>query len=155
MFLCRKTSFSRRERARPGDLLVTVRVSNRREGNAVERLQGRGDICGSSAVRRGAGADGAADPRGAAAQPVLRLVRSHALTSLETAHEVTFIGHSFPTTDMAAWPKFSRCRWPSVGGKSMFCNSALVNVSGVAPFRLRWDRASVTAWVVIFRKIAT
>ena len=33
-------------------------------------------------------------------QPVLRLVWSHAFARLETAHEVTFIGYSFPTTDM-------------------------------------------------------
>ena len=35
-------------------------------------------------------------------QPVLRLVWSQAFDSLATAHEVTFIGYSFPTTDMAA-----------------------------------------------------
>lgn len=40
-------------------------------------------------------------------QPVLRLVWSHAFTSLATAHEVTFIGYSFPTTDMAARTLFS------------------------------------------------
>ena len=40
-------------------------------------------------------------------QPVLRLVWSHAFASLETAHEVTFIGYSFPTTDMAAQTLFS------------------------------------------------
>ena len=40
-------------------------------------------------------------------QPVLRLVWSHAFASLETAHEVTFIGYSFPTTDMAARTLFS------------------------------------------------
>ena len=37
-----------------------------------------------------------------AEQPVLRLVWSHAFASLKTAHEVTFIGYSFPKTDMAA-----------------------------------------------------
>ena len=42
-----------------------------------------------------------------AEQPVLRLVWSHAFASLETAHEVTFIGYSFPTTDMAARTLFS------------------------------------------------
>ena len=40
-------------------------------------------------------------------QPVLRLVWSQAFASLETAHEVTFIGYSFPTTDMAARTRFS------------------------------------------------
>ncbi len=40
-------------------------------------------------------------------QPVLRPVWSHAFASLETAHEVTFIGYSFPTTDMAARTLFS------------------------------------------------
>ena len=40
-------------------------------------------------------------------QPVLRLVWSHAFASLERAHEVTFIGYSFPTTDMAARTLFS------------------------------------------------
>ena len=40
-------------------------------------------------------------------QPVLRLVWSHAFANLETAHEVTFIGYSFPTTDMAARTLFS------------------------------------------------
>ena len=40
-------------------------------------------------------------------QPVLRLVWSHAFTILETAHEVTFIGYSFPMTDMAARTLFS------------------------------------------------
>ena len=40
-------------------------------------------------------------------QPVLRLVWSHAFASLETAHEVTFIGYSFPPTDMAARTLFS------------------------------------------------
>ncbi len=40
-------------------------------------------------------------------QPVLRLVWSRAFASLETAHEVTFIGYSFPTTDMAAQTLFS------------------------------------------------
>ena len=34
-------------------------------------------------------------------QPVLRLVWSRAFTELATAHEVTFIGYSFPTTDIA------------------------------------------------------
>jgi hypothetical protein len=40
-------------------------------------------------------------------QPVLRLVWSQAFDSLATAHEVTFIGYSFPTTDMAARTLFS------------------------------------------------
>ena len=40
-------------------------------------------------------------------QPVLRLVWSHAFANLETAHEVTFIGYSFPPTDMAARTLFS------------------------------------------------
>ena len=40
-------------------------------------------------------------------QPVLRLVWSYAFAKLETAHEVTFIGYSFPTTDMAARTLFS------------------------------------------------
>ncbi len=40
-------------------------------------------------------------------QPVLRLVWSHAFANLETAQEVTFIGYSFPTTDMAARTLFS------------------------------------------------
>ena len=40
-------------------------------------------------------------------QPVLRLFWSQAFASLETAHEVTFIGYSFPTTDMAARTLFS------------------------------------------------
>ena len=40
-------------------------------------------------------------------QPALRLVWSHAFAKLETAHEVTFIGYSFPTTDMAARTLFS------------------------------------------------
>ncbi len=40
-------------------------------------------------------------------QPVLRLVWSHAFDSLATAHEVTFVGYSFPTTDMAARTLFS------------------------------------------------
>ena len=40
-------------------------------------------------------------------QPVLRLVWSHAFAILETAHEVTFIGYSFPSTDMAARTLFS------------------------------------------------
>ena len=35
-------------------------------------------------------------------QPVLRLDWSQAFASLATAHEVTFIGYSFPATDMAA-----------------------------------------------------
>ena len=35
-------------------------------------------------------------------QPVLRLVWSQAFRVLESAHEVTFIGYSFPTTDVAA-----------------------------------------------------
>ena len=40
-------------------------------------------------------------------QPVLRLVWSHVFASLETAREVTFIGYSFPATDMAARTMFS------------------------------------------------
>lgn len=40
-------------------------------------------------------------------QPVLRLVWSHAYASLQTAHEVTFIGYSIPTTDLAARTLFS------------------------------------------------
>lgn len=40
-------------------------------------------------------------------QPVLRLVWSEALTILQSAHEVTFVGYSFPTTDMAARTLFS------------------------------------------------
>ena len=40
-------------------------------------------------------------------QPVLRLVWSQAFDCLATAHEVTFIGYSFPTTDMAARTLFS------------------------------------------------
>ncbi len=40
-------------------------------------------------------------------QPVLRLVWSHAFNSLAEAHEVTFIGYSFPTTDMAAQTLFT------------------------------------------------
>lgn len=40
-------------------------------------------------------------------QPVLRLVWSRAFARLEKAHEVTFIGYSFPTTDMAARTLFS------------------------------------------------
>ena len=40
-------------------------------------------------------------------QPVLRLVWSHAFASLASAHEVTFIGYSFPATDMAARTLFS------------------------------------------------
>ena len=40
-------------------------------------------------------------------QPVLRLVWSQAFDSLAKAHIVTFIGYSFPTTDMAAQTLFS------------------------------------------------
>ena len=40
-------------------------------------------------------------------QPVLRLVWSQAFDRLATAHEVTFIGYSFPATDMAARTLFS------------------------------------------------
>ena len=40
-------------------------------------------------------------------QPVLRLVWSRAFTVLQSAHEVTFLGYSFPTTDMAARTLFS------------------------------------------------
>lgn len=40
-------------------------------------------------------------------QPVLRLVWSQAFQILQTAHEVTFVGYSFPTTDMAARTLFS------------------------------------------------
>lgn len=40
-------------------------------------------------------------------QPVLRLVWSHAFARLAKAHEVTFIGYSFPSTDMAARTLFS------------------------------------------------
>ena len=40
-------------------------------------------------------------------QPVLRLVWSRAFTELATAHEVTFIGYSFPTTDIAVRTLFS------------------------------------------------
>ena len=40
-------------------------------------------------------------------QPVIRLVWSEAFDSLATAHEVTFVGYSFPTTDMAARTLFS------------------------------------------------
>ena len=40
-------------------------------------------------------------------QPVLRLVWSHAFASLEKAHEVTFIGYSFPATDIAARTLFT------------------------------------------------
>ena len=40
-------------------------------------------------------------------QPVLRLVWSQAFDRLATAHEVTFVGYSFPTTDMAARTLFS------------------------------------------------
>ena len=40
-------------------------------------------------------------------QPVLRLVWSHAFARLAKAHEVTFIGYSFPATDIAARTLFS------------------------------------------------
>ena len=40
-------------------------------------------------------------------QPVLRLVWSRAFTELATADEVTFIGYSFPTTDIAVRTLFS------------------------------------------------
>lgn len=40
-------------------------------------------------------------------QPVLRLVWSLAFKALESAHEVTFLGYSFPTTDVAARTLFS------------------------------------------------
>ena len=40
-------------------------------------------------------------------QPVLRLVWSQAFKVLESAHEVTFLGYSFPTTDAAARTLFS------------------------------------------------
>lgn len=40
-------------------------------------------------------------------QPVLRLVWSRAYASLQKAHEVTFIGYSIPTTDLAARTLFS------------------------------------------------
>ena len=40
-------------------------------------------------------------------QPALRLVWSQAFAALATAHEVTFIGYSFPTTDMAARTLFT------------------------------------------------
>ena len=40
-------------------------------------------------------------------QPVLWLVWSHAFANLKTAQEVTFIGYSFPTTDMATRTWFS------------------------------------------------
>ncbi len=40
-------------------------------------------------------------------QPVLRLVWAQAFDRLAKAHEVTFIGYSFPTTDMAARTLFS------------------------------------------------
>ena len=40
-------------------------------------------------------------------QPVLRIVWSRAFTELKKAHEVTFIGYSFPATDMAARTLFS------------------------------------------------
>ena len=40
-------------------------------------------------------------------QPALRLVWSQAFAALETARKVTFIGYSFPTTDMAARTLFT------------------------------------------------
>lgn len=40
-------------------------------------------------------------------QPILRLVWSQAFASLKKAHEVTFVGYSFPTTDIAARTLFS------------------------------------------------
>ena len=40
-------------------------------------------------------------------QPALRLVWSQAFAILQSAHEVTFVGYSFPTTDMAARTLFS------------------------------------------------
>ena len=40
-------------------------------------------------------------------QPVLRLVWSLAFKVLESAHEVTFVGYSFPMADMAARTPFS------------------------------------------------
>ena len=40
-------------------------------------------------------------------QPILRLVWSHAFTVLQSAHEVTFLGYSFPATDIAARTLFS------------------------------------------------
>ena len=40
-------------------------------------------------------------------QPVLRLVWSRAFTELVTTHQVTFIGYSFPTTDIAVRTLFS------------------------------------------------
>ena len=40
-------------------------------------------------------------------QPVLRLVWSQAFKVLECAHEVTFVGYSFPTTDVAARTLFA------------------------------------------------
>ena len=40
-------------------------------------------------------------------QPVLRLVWSQAFKILQSAHEVTFLGYSFPTTDVAARALFS------------------------------------------------
>ena len=44
---------------------------------------------------------------GLVAQPVLRLVWALAFESLATADEVTFVGYSFPPTDMAARTLFS------------------------------------------------
>ena len=40
-------------------------------------------------------------------QPVLRLVWSRAFTELASAHQVTFIGYSFPTTDIAVRTLFA------------------------------------------------
>lgn len=40
-------------------------------------------------------------------QPILRLVWSRAFSILQSAHEVTFVGYSFPTTDLAARSLFS------------------------------------------------
>ena len=40
-------------------------------------------------------------------QPVLRLVWSRAFAELATSHQVTFIGYSFPTTDIAVRTLFS------------------------------------------------
>ena len=40
-------------------------------------------------------------------EPVLRLVWSRAFAELATAHQVTFIGYSFPTTDIAVRTLFS------------------------------------------------
>lgn len=40
-------------------------------------------------------------------QPILRLVWSRAFAILQSAHEVTFIGYSFPATDIAARSLFS------------------------------------------------